>query len=167
MKPGPIDYGELIRDGLRSVMARSLAHTVEHGLHGDQHFYITYRTGHSGVIMPDWLREQFPEEITIVLESYFEDLTVLADRFSVALNFNNEMTMLVVPFAAVHTFRDPSVGFQIDIPPEEDPSASVSNPDVTVEIHEDTAETEPPAPPPEPLGDPADRVVSLDAFRKK
>ena len=56
MKPGPIDYGALIRDGLRSVMSRSLAHTVEHGLYGEQHFYITYLTGHSGVVMPDWLR---------------------------------------------------------------------------------------------------------------
>jgi len=164
MKPGPIEYGELIRDGLRSVMARSLAHTVEHGLYGEQHFYISFVTHHPGVVMPEWLREQFPDEIAIILQHEYEDLTVLADRFSVELSFNGQASVLVVPFAAVRMFRDPSVGFQIEIPAGDDLPASVADPGSARAVEE-----QPPAPDPtpEPLGDPADRVVSLDAFRKK
>jgi len=165
MKPGPIDYGALIRDGLRSVMARSLTHTVEHGLYGEQHFYITYLTGHSGVVMPDWLREQFPEEITIVLQHDYGDLTVMADRFSVVLSFGGTPAELVVPFSTVRTFRDPSVGFQIDIPLSDDAPASVADAGLSA-----AAKAEAEADAPEetaPAGDPADRVVSLDAFRKK
>jgi len=163
MDSGPIDYGELIRDGLRSVMARALAHTVEHGLYGEQHFFVTFLTGHSGVVMPDWLRAQFPEEITIVLQHEFEDLTVMADRFSVGLSFNGQFSTLVVPFAAVRTFRDPSMNFQIDIPLGDSAPITVSD-----QGPGEADETEAPPPAlPEPAGDPADRVVSLDAFRKK
>jgi len=165
MKPGPIDYGALIRDGLRSVMARSLAHTVEHGLYGEQHFYITYLTGPSGVVMPDWLREQFPEEITIVLQHDYGELTVMSDRFSVSLSFGGVPAELVVPFSTVRTFRDPSVGFQIDIPLSDDAPASVADAGLSA-----AAKAEAPKEPeevPKPVGDPADRVVSLDSFRKK
>ncbi len=166
MQSGPIDYGKLIREGLRSVMSRSLAHTLEHGLYGEQHFYITYYTQHSGVVMPDWLRAQFPEEITIVLEHEFDDLAVMADRFSVELSFNGQPTLLVVPFAAVRMFRDPSVNFQIEFPfSDEDISGqSEPHPAVTIETAEPVAEGDEPQ---EAEGDPADRVVSLDAFRKK
>ena len=163
MQSGPIDYGKLIREGLRSVMSRSLAHTLEHGLYGDQHFYITYYTQHSGVVMPDWLRAQFPEEIMIVLEHEFEELAVMDDRFSVELSFNGQPTLLVVPFAAVRMFRDPSVNFQIEFPFPDDDA-----PDATTEVIVETPEAPAePAQPVEPEGDPADRVVSLDAFRKK
>ncbi len=163
MKPGPIDYGELIRDGLRSVMARSLAHTVEHGLYGEQHFYISFVTGHSGVVMPEWLREQFPDEITIVLQHEYEDLAVMPDRFSVTLSFKEQASVLVVPFAAVRMFRDPSVGFQIEIPQGDDAPAQVADPGIPVVTENAPPKDEPRDPP----GDPADRVVSLDAFRKK
>lgn len=166
MKPGPIDYGVLIRDGLRSVMARSLAHTVEHGLYGEQHFYITFVTSHSGVVMPDWLRGQFPDEIMIVLQHEYEDLTVMPDRFSVQLSFNGQPTVLVVPFAAVRSFKDPSVGFQIDIPPGDESVASVAEVGLPLAV-EDASEAKPEPTPSAPQGDPADRVVSLDAFRKK
>ncbi len=166
MDSGPIDYGKLIREGLRSVMARSLKHTLEHGLYGDQHFYITYYTQHSGVVMPDSLRAQFPEEITIVLEYEFEELAVMDDRFSVELSFGGKPTLLVVPFAAVSMFRDPSVNFQIEFPFSDEDMALLPNtegvdspaaPESDVKMEQANM----------PQGDPANRVVSLDAFRKK
>jgi len=166
MQPGPIDYGKLIREGLRSVMARSLAYTLEHGLYGEQHFFITYYTQHSGVVMPDWLREQFPEEIMIVLEHEFEDLAVMEDRFSVRLSFNGKPTLLVVPFAAVSMFRDPSVNFQIEFPFSDDDMSAAPETTAT-DIPDPVEEVVEPVEPVEQEGDPADRVVSLDAFRKK
>jgi hypothetical protein len=166
----PIDYLELTREGLRSVMAKSLAHTIAHGLVDDQHFYITFLTGHPGVVMPEWLKAQFPEEITIVLQYEFRDLAVMSDRFSVGLSFKGRHAVLVVPFSAVKTFMDPSVNFQIDIPlPEDDstlqgasgePGYAMDAPPVGLPAPEEK-EAAPAA------EDDGDRVVSLDAFRKK
>ncbi len=171
---GPIDYLELTREGLRSVMAKSLAHTIEHGLFDEQHFFITYLTTHKGVVMPQWLKAQFPEQITIVLQHEFRDLAIMDDRFTVGLSFSGKPAMLVVPFAAVKTFMDPSVNFQIDIPmPDPEPGfeidaapeASGGTTSADIETMPERAEaddTETPA------GTPSEaEVVSLDAFRKK
>lgn len=177
MRPGgnmvaaPINYLELTRDGLRSVMARSLAYTIEHGLVDEQHFYITYLSDHPGVVMPEWLKAQFPEEITIVLQYEFRDLAVMSDRFSVTLSFNGRATTLVVPFSAVRTFMDPSVNFRIDIPmPEPDENRMPSAGGEAAFMVEHSPPKRLPAPPASDMDDddePPSSVVSLDAFRKK
>ena len=164
----PIDYLDLTRKALRGVMAQSLSHTTEHGLIGEQHFYITFRTNVRGVVIPDWLREQYPEEMTIVVQHEYWDLAVMPDRFSIGLSFSNRSVTLVVPFASVKTFADPSVNFQLEIPPggldqEEEPIAAVQDVDAGSEGDPDIVDT---------TSDKVEEkteatVVSLDAFRKK
>lgn len=163
----PIDYLDLTRKALRGVMAESLSHTTEHGLIGDQHFYITFRTNVRGVVLPDWLREQYPEEMTIVVQHEYWDLAVMPDRFSIGLSFSNRSVTLVVPFASVKTFADPSVNFQLEIPPggldqEEEPIAATPD-DAEIADEAEVADT---------TSDKTEEkaeatVVSLDAFRKK
>jgi hypothetical protein len=167
----PIDYLDLTRKALRGVMADSLSHAIEHGLSGEQHFYITFRTTLRGVVMPDWLLAQYSEEMTIVLQHEFWELAVLPDRFTVGLSFSGRNVTLVIPFAAVKTFADPSVNFQLDIPPGgleqeegsralvvvEDESDALPDGNLSAETDE-TVKDEPPS---------EATVVSLDAFRKK
>jgi hypothetical protein len=165
MQVQPIDYLELTRKALRGVMSDSLSHAAENGLVGEQHFYITFRTNLRGVVMPDWLQEQYPEEMTIVVQHEYWDLAVMPDRFSIGLSFNNRSVTLVVPFASVKTFADPSVNFQLDIPPggldqERDAiGAAQSDGDEEAEAADETPAAEKP--------DGEATVVSLDAFRKK
>jgi len=106
-----LDYGYLMQKAMRSVMAEVLERVAASGLPGAHHFYITFDTGHPGVDMPDSLRRSYPDEMTIMLQGWFENLTVTTDRFSVTLNFSNQAETIVVPFAAVRTFVDPSVKF--------------------------------------------------------
>ena len=61
--------------------------------------------------MPPFLRERYPEEITIVLQHQFWDLKVGDDSFSVSLSFDNQIAQLTVPYAALTAFVDPSVKF--------------------------------------------------------
>jgi len=167
MSVKPIDYLDLTRKALRGVMSESLTHAAEQGLVGEQHFFITFRTNLRGVVMPDWLLEKYPEEMTIVVQHEFWDLAVMPDRFSIGLSFSERSVTLVVPFASVKTFADPSVNFQLEIPPggldqEEETISAVSDDGA---VSEDTSgNTE--------GGDEASEpteatVVSLDAFRKK
>ena len=44
------------------------------------------------------LKEQYPEEMTIVLQYQFWDLQVTNERFEVKLSFSNVPERLVVPF---------------------------------------------------------------------
>ena len=105
------NYGQLMQKAMRSLMADVLGRVADDGLPGDHHFWICFETEHPGVDIPDWLREKYPDEMTIVLQEWFRDLAVTNDRFSVTLNFADQAQTLVIPFAAVRTFVDPSVKF--------------------------------------------------------
>ena len=152
-------YDRWIEDALKSVVRKALTHCQEHGLPGEHHFYITFATNHEGVILPESLLEQYPEEITIVLEHEFWDLEVTQEYFDVVLSFSEEKTPIHVPFDAVSGFADPSVKFGLQFKMEtledlEDEELEAEEP-VLEEVEKPKDD------------DNGDNVVALDAFRKK
>jgi hypothetical protein len=154
MRSDGLNYGVLMQRALRGVMADALGIVQEFGLPGEHHFYITYDTTNPSVIMPDWLREKYPDQITIVIQHEYSDLEVSEDGFGISMSFSNRFSTLYVPFDAVLTFVDPSVEFGLKF------DATVI--DVDDDEDEDTEEV--PVVPEKPKGT-AD-VVSLDQFRK-
>lgn len=165
------NYGQLMQRAMRSLMVDVLSTVADEGLPGEHHFYICFDTRHPGVDIPNWLREKYPHEMTIVLQEWFDDLTVAKDRFSVTLNFSDRAETLAIPLAAVRTFVDPSVKFGLKFD-EHDPEEELDTLDfdeVAAEEDEGIGELPVPAPQPEPVGA-KDRagadIVSLDKFRK-
>lgn len=106
-----IRYDLQVQEALRSVVRKVLADAARDGLPGEHHFYITFRTQAPGVKMSTRLREQYPEEMTIILQYQFWDLKVEDSFFEVGLHFKNVPERLHVPFDAVAGFYDPSVQF--------------------------------------------------------
>jgi uncharacterized protein len=108
-----LPYSYWTEEALRLVVQDALSHAAEHGLPGDHHFYLTFRTAHPGVAMPGHLRARYPQEMTIVLQHKFWDLAVDkgAGTFSVRLSFGGVAALLTVPFAALTAFADPHVRF--------------------------------------------------------
>ncbi|NDA46034.1 MAG: hypothetical protein EBY21_01910 [Alphaproteobacteria bacterium] len=108
-----IRYDLLVQDALRSVVRRVLTEASREGLPGEHHFYVTFRTAAPGVRLSARMRERYPDEMTIVLQHQFWDLTVTEANFEVGLSFNNIPEMVLVPFDAITQFGDPSVGFAL------------------------------------------------------
>ncbi|MGY4286015.1 hypothetical protein ACVWXO_005235 [Bradyrhizobium sp. LM2.7] len=106
-----IRYDVLARDALRGVLRKVLTDAASHGLPGEHHFFITFVSKAEGVKISPRLLAQYPEEMTIILQHQFWDLTVLEDRFEVGLSFGGIPERLVVPFSAIKSFLDPSVKF--------------------------------------------------------
>ena len=108
-----IPYDEIVQEALRAVVGRVLGQVVAAGgvLPGAHHFYITFKTAAPGVVIPADLRERFPDEMTIVLQNKFWDLTVGDGGFSVGLSFNQRAANLEIPFSAITAFVDPAVDF--------------------------------------------------------
>ncbi len=156
-----MDFEAMVPGALRALMVSALTEAGRHGLAGNHHFYITYATGHHGVSMPDSLRAQYPEAITIVLQHEFWDLEVGDEGFSVALAFNGVTHQLGVPFDAVIGFADPSIDFAIQFKASR---AGRKDAPATGPRAEAQAETE--AGGGASDGKPGE-VVALDAFRKK
>src|SRR5262249_16479780 len=141
---------------LRGVVREALARTAREGLRGSHHFYLSFRTGASGVVMPEQLRLKYPEEMTIVLQHQFWELDVREQDFSVSLSFQNRPEQLTIPFAAVVSFADPSVNLtlQFAIAEAEPPD----HPALPTEI---------PASPLPNAPRQAAEIVTLDKFRKR
>ncbi len=113
-----IRYDLQVQDALRGVVRKVLADAARDGLPGDHHFYITFRTHAPGVKLSNRLREQYPEEMTIILQYQFWDLKVDEIGFEVGLHFKNVPERLVVPFEAIAGFYDPSVQFGLKFEPQ-------------------------------------------------
>ncbi len=106
-----IRYDVLTRDALRGVLRRVLTDAAAHGLPGEHHFFITFLSTAEGVKLSPRLLAQYPDEMTIILQHQFWDLVVQDDRFEVGLSFGGIPERLMVPFAAIKSFFDPSVQF--------------------------------------------------------
>jgi hypothetical protein len=167
-----IRYDVLARDALRGVLRRVLADAAEHGLPGEHHFFITFLSTAEGVKLSPRLLAQYPQEMTVILQHQFWDLTVTEDRFEVGLSFSGIPERLVVPFNSIKSFLDPSVHFGLEFQPSDAaetpaanlpavpaPSAGPSSGPVALPAGEDKDE---PAKPSEGA-----EVVRLDRFRKK
>lgn len=158
-------YDRMVETALRGVVRDALTEVAERGLPGNHHFYLTFRTGFPGVEIPDYLAAQYPNEMTIVLQFQYYGLDVVEDHFEVTLSFNNVHERLVVPFAAITTFADPSVNFALQFQPlaaAESADVSTMPPRPATDSVEEKAEESVPAEEPK-----RGEVVALDAFRKK
>lgn len=106
---GSIDYDMHMRTALLGLIRSVLAEISSGGLPGSHHFVINYDTTHELCSIPDNLLENNPEQMTIILQNWFDDLKVDDDGFAVTLNFGNVAERLYVPFDAINSFADPSV----------------------------------------------------------
>jgi len=185
--PMPVDhirYDILTQDALRGVVRTVLEDAARHGLPGEHHFYIAFDTRADGVKLSQRMRAQYPEEMTVVLQHQFWDLVVTEDRFEVGLSFGGVPERVVVPFAAIKSFADPSAqfGVQFELLPTPDADRDAAAEGGPAPAAEPAAVPAPsgmaalptPANPqsaaPDQAPDPGSgggEVVRLDRFRKK
>jgi hypothetical protein len=110
-----IPYDTWINEALRGVVRRVLFEAAAEGLPGNHHFYITFQTGMAGVHIPNFLKAEHPDTMTIVLQHQYQNFEVGLDFFSVSLRFNGKAEDLHIPFEAITSFADPSVNFGLQL----------------------------------------------------
>jgi hypothetical protein len=112
-----IRYDLLVQDALRSVVRKVLTDAARTGLPGEHHFNISFKTQAPGVNIPAQMRQRYPDEMAIILQHEFWDLTVGAEAFEVSLNFSRKPERLTIPFDSITGFSDPSVPFGFKLEP--------------------------------------------------
>ena len=180
-------YDALVDDALRSVVRRVLTQVADKGLPGSHHFYISFRSTDPGVMLPDYLRAKYPEEMTIVLQHQYWDLIIGPDSFEVTVSFNKQQERIKVPFSALSAFVDPSVRFGLQFDRKDKAAAadkgvdkveatapaptSLPAPEKRPPLAAPTGEVKPEPGTSEPAEakpeDAASKIVKLDSFRKK
>jgi hypothetical protein len=153
-------YDILAQEALRGVVRKVLAEVAKTGLPGEHHFFISFVTRAPGVRLSEKLLAQYDKEMTIVIQNQYWDLKVTETAFEVGLSFDGIPETLVIPFSAVKGFFDPSVQFGLQFDPATAASSSAveAEADKAVQATASSADEE---------GKPGEKVISLDAFRKK
>jgi hypothetical protein len=155
-----IDYGNLMHRAMRSLIQEVLRDVEANGLPGQHHFFITFDTLHPDVELADWLSDRYPEEMTVVMQHWYDNLDVGEDGFAITLNFGDNPEPLYIPYDAIKTFVDPSVEFGLRFESHEededdgDDGPAGDDPD-GIETDDDGDEAQQEA-----------QIVSLDSFRK-
>src|SRR5262249_31586751 len=155
----------------RGVVRDALRRIEKSGLIGAHHFYLTFKTHAEGVDIPEFLKEQYPDEMTIIIQHQYWALKVKEEYFEVTLTFKKLPAPLHIPFNSFTAFcapggqsaRQSRAGGDAAPNPPTGPVMVPNNPP------EPTAgETpDPVAAKPAPAGEKPGEVVSLDSFRKK
>ena len=150
-----INYAQMMQTAMQGLMIDVLKKTSINGLPGNHHYFISFKTKSEGVIVADWIKERYPEEMTIVIQHWFDNLNVNDNYFSITLNFGDNPENLTIPWDSILTFVDPSVEFGLRFEDEEnkDNDTHEEIPEsnmVVIEEEDNVAE-----------------IVNLDSFRKK
>lgn len=150
-----IDYGNLMHRAMRGLIQEVLTDVSRRGLPGAHHFFITFDTTHPDAKLADWLRDRYPEEMTVVMQHWFDNLEVGDTGFGITLNFGDAPEPLYIPYDSIKTFVDPSVEFGLRFETHDSDAEDDDDPDDDQLDDEDDD------------GAPHDaEVVSLDSFRK-
>lgn len=152
-----IDYGNLMHQAMRGLIKTVLKGVQNDGLPGAHHFFITFDTQHPDVKIADWLQQRYPDEMTVVMQHWYDNLEVTDEGFSVTLNFGDSPEPIYIPYDAIKTFVDPSVEFGLRFEAAEEDDDEEDDEDLDLP-DEDEA--------PEGAAKPDADVVSLDSFRK-
>ena len=153
------DYDSLVEEGLKDVVKRVLKITSETGLIGNSHFFISFNGDDPDVIVPNELKNTDNSEIKIIIQHQFWDLKSTDNHFEVTLSFNGKKKNISVPFKALTSFTDPSVGFGLQF--KTDKQLQLSNGENQTELP-DIEKT-----PKSSENAKSGEIVSLDAFRDK
>lgn len=146
-----INYDKLIEKSLKQVVVEALKIAEAQGLPGENHFYITFKTNFPGASLPQDLKIQYPESMTIVLQHQYANLIVNNDSFSVDLSFGGRFQTLTIPFEAITYFADPYAKFGLSF-------SFYENGDVhTLEDIE----------PEKKVSGETAQIISFDSFRKR
>ena len=181
-----IRYDILTQDALRGVVRQVLTDAAKKGLPGEHHFFITFDTKAPGVRLSARMREQYPEEMTVVLQHQFWDLKVTENHFEVGLSFGAVPENLLVPFESIKSFFDPSIQFGLQFETVAEAAQAGAAP-AKADKRDDKPKTKPrlparhdakpaaaavPAEPPpaqsnSAADNPGGEIVQFDRFRKK
>jgi hypothetical protein len=159
-----INYKKIMNSASLGAIRDILLDVSKNGLPGGHHFYITFDMGNEGIETSLSLKEQYPEEMTIVIQNWYDGLIVTDEEFCITLNFGNSRETMKIPFSSIKSFVDQSVEFCLSFDAQLD--AKISPP---TEVRTDRNETlepnleldnEPPS------DRKSGEVVSLESFRK-
>ena len=110
-----IDYQKILNNNMINVLKDILQNIESYGLSNNNHLYITFLTGHSKNKIPNWIKEKYPEEMTIVIQYEYYGMKIHKSNFVITLSFNDIKATLKIHYDSIISFADPSANFGLKL----------------------------------------------------
>ena len=156
------NYDALVEDALKNVVKKVLKLTSEEGLFGNSHFFISFNGDFPEVTVPSELKSDDNSEIKIIIQHQFWDLITTENHFEVTLSFNGKKKKISIPYDAITSFTDPSVGFGLQFKTHvSDSTLNIENKEQIIEVSKKDNISK------NDTNTSSGEIVSLDEFRDK
>tara|TARA_B100000575_G_scaffold286481_1_gene283330 strand:- start:4321 stop:4752 length:432 start_codon:yes stop_codon:yes gene_type:complete len=106
-----IKYQKILNKNMLNVFIDILKNIKNNGLENNNHLYVTFLTNQKNVELPRWLKQKYPEEMTIIIQYEYYDLIINKSNFTITLSFNDIKANLKIPYNSILSFADPSANF--------------------------------------------------------
>ncbi len=110
-----INYPQILKNNIINVLKDVLKIIDKQGLKEGHHLFISFKTNHPNIKIPIWLKNKFPNEMTIVMQYEYWNFRVNKDDFKITLSFNDIKSDLCIPYDSVISFADPYANFGLKL----------------------------------------------------
>ncbi|ABD45560.1 stringent starvation B family protein [Ehrlichia chaffeensis str. Heartland] len=109
-----IDYQKLMHAAMCSVVKNALTVVAQSEHFYNVHIAISFLTHYKGVTLPEHVKNNYPQEITVILQHQFRSLQVFDNSASVVLSFRGKEETVVIPYQSIIKYIDVYQGFVLD-----------------------------------------------------
>ena len=106
------DRGAL--EGVEDLFRLILDQIPERGASGHPAVHLTVDMHAPRLTVPDYLRDRYPDQVLLVLQSKYADLETAEDHLSVVLWFSGVEERLEIPYSAIELLEIRSAGIRIE-----------------------------------------------------
>ena len=106
-----LEYQKILNQNMLNVLKDILVKIKDEGLQTSNQLYITFETDHEGVKIPNWLKDKYQNEMTIVIQYEYYNIKIYKKYFLITLSFNDIKTQLKIDYNSIISFADPSANF--------------------------------------------------------
>lgn len=107
-----LDYNVLIDKAMREIVKLALK-KAQKITNENFCFLFVINTKDPKVILPKYVKKEYPEEITLILQHQFSNLNVKNNDFSVDLSFGGNLEHITIPFSSLIMFSDKMAGIEL------------------------------------------------------
>ena len=110
-----IDYQKILNENMLNVFKNVLIDIKKNGLTNNNHLYVTFITDHNNVKIPKWLKDKYPNNMTIVIQYEYYNLEIKEKFFEISLSFSDIEAHLKIGYDSIISFADPSANFGLKL----------------------------------------------------
>ncbi len=112
------DYNSFLQKALYHVVKDVLNTVAKEGLTDESYYVLSFQTPNATI--PPFVRAKYPEEMTIILQHQFSELSADETAIHVTVGFGGVPSAITIPYTSLISFVDPAQKFGLTFTPQKE-----------------------------------------------